>query len=818
MLYAEVAVNVPATQSRTFSYSVPDGVSVTAGQAVWVPFGPRRLQGIVFELTPFPAVTETREIAGLLAAEPVLSPIQLQLARWMGDYYLAPLFSAASLMLPPGFERRTITFLHLGASELPAVTPAQRTLLNRLQKHETVTVTDAEKLLGKKGAALVIGQLVRRRLITRSFELERPRIGPRIVQEIHLSVASARAREEASRLRARRAPRQAEVLEYLASEGAPVLQPSLLERLGCSSTVIDALSKAGLVAVHEKAILRDPIAHRTFDTTTALELTPYQAAAWHEIRPALIAAASEGKRGASTFLLHGITGSGKTELYLRALADTVSLGRRGIVLVPEIALTPQTIERFASRFPGKVAVLHSRLSPGEQFDEWQRIRQGDFDVVIGSRSAIFAPQPNLGLIVIDEEHEWTYKQQDHSPHYHAREVALKLAELVDAVVLLGSATPDVESYYRAHQEEYRLLRIPERVYSAGQKRSAFRRQRLPDIEVVDLRQELRAGNRSIFSRSLDSAIRRALAVEEQIILFLNRRGTAPVVQCRHCGHVMRCRRCNISLTYHTQEAGLICHLCNYRAVVPDTCPNCWSHRIKFLGIGTQKVEEEAAKAFPEARLLRWDSDVTKRRRSHEDILRKFSSHQSDILIGTQMIAKGLDLPLVTVVGVVSADVNLHLPDFRSAERTFQLLTQVAGRAGRSERGGKVIVQTYTPEHYAIATASRHDYVAFYEREIHFRQEHGDPPFRRLARLIFAHTNANYCRREAENMYRLLKEERDSSGMADVDIIGAAPTYFERLRGKFRWQVVVRADNPNQFLSNVRIPLGWTVDVDTMSLL
>ena len=366
-------------------------------------------------------------------------------------------------------------------------------------------------------------------------------------------------------------------------------------------------------------------------------------------------------------------------------------------MVPEIALTPQTIERFAARFPHRVAVLHSKLSLGEQFDEWQRIRDGEFDVVIGPRSAIFAPQPDLGLIVIDEEHEWTYKQQDKSPRYHARDVAIKLAELTGAVVILGSATPDVETFYHAQRGDYHLLQLPGRVTPRDGSP-------LPQVEVVDLREELKAGNRSLFSRSLSQAMSQAVANEEQVILFLNRRGAATFIQCRSCGFVLRCRRCEVPLTYHLAEDILVCHQCNYHMPVPQACPRCTRRRIKFLGLGTQKLEQEAGQSFPQARLLRWDSDVTRGKHSHDEILGKFRAHQADILIGTQMIAKGLDLPLVTLVGVVSADTALNLPDFRAGERTFQLLTQVAGRAGRGTLGGRVIIQTYTPEHYAIQAA------------------------------------------------------------------------------------------------------------------
>jgi primosomal protein N' (replication factor Y) len=340
---------------------------------------------------------------------------------------------------------------------------------------------------------------------------------------------------------------------------------------------------------------------------------------------------------------------------------------------------------------------------------------------------------------------------------------------------------------------------------------------LPMVEVVDLRHELKTGNRSIFSRKLTRAIKSALDAHEQVILFLNRRGSASFVQCRDCGHVMRCRRCEISLTYHAPENSLICHQCSYRIAPPTTCPECWSRRIKYLGIGTQKVEEEAASAFPEARLLRWDRDVTKGRYSHEEILQKFQSHEADILIGTQMIAKGLDIPMVTLVGVVSADVSLHLPHFRAGERTFQLLSQVAGRAGRGRRPGLVIIQTYTPEHYAIIAAAKQDYKAFYEQEIAFRYQYGNPPFNRLASMVYSHTNAKRCEEEAQEMARLLREGRDSQGLANAAILGPVPAYVQRLRGRYRWQVIVRSPDPLAILSKITIGQGWTVDIDPVGL-
>ena len=478
--------------------------------------------------------------------------------------------------------------------------------------------------------------------------------------------------------------------------------------------------------------------------------------------------------------------------------------------MPEIALTPQTIERFASRFPHKVAVLHSKLSLGEQFDQWRQMRDGELDVVIGPRSAIFAPQPNLGLIVIDEEHEWAYKQQDLSPRYHARDVALKLAELTGAVVILGSATPDVETYYHAQRGDYQLLELPERL-------TPHEGSALPQVEVVDLREELKAGNRSIFSRSLKLAIDKAVANKEQVILFFNRRGAATFIQCRNCGLVLLCRRCQVTLNYHSAEDALVCHQCNYRMAVPQFCPRCLSRRIKFLGIGTQKLEQEAGHLFHKARLLRWDSDATRGKHSHQEILYRFRSRDADILIGTQMVAKGLDLPQVTLVGVVNADTGLNLPDFRAGERTFQLLSQVVGRAGRGPLGGRAIIQTYCPEHYAIQAAVKHDYSHFYKQEIAYRLKLNNPPFLQLVRLTFSHKNDALCHKEAERMKQLLTSEREAKGTYDISLIGPAPAFIHRLRGRFRWQLILRGAESSAFLSQIAIPQGWTVDVDPIGL-
>ena len=802
-------MNSPGAQRRSFCYAVPPDIMV--GHAVWVPFGPALLQGVVLELTEYPSVEDTREVAGLIDPRPIMSPPQVELARWVSSNYLSPLFDAVAPMMPPGFERRVLTFLtlasHTSESSISWLNPDQRALLNLVGRKDKVEVRAVEKALGKKRARVTIGQMVRKGLIRKNNELEGPRVRPKTVP--YLRLVNGVVPEITSLLQSRRASKQAELLKLL--ESGPVPLTEARERLGTTAAVVAALRRKGLVAIEQVQVYRDPLANRDFPPSPAPTLTSAQQTAWNEVKAALapgmgLKTVGRAKDGLPVFLLHGVAGSGKTEIYLRALEQAIAIGRRAIVLVPEIALTPQTISRFASRFPGRVGVLHSKLSVGEQFDEWWRIKQGDFDVVIGSRGAIFAPQPELGLIVIDEEHEWTYKQQEQSPRYHARDVALRLAELTGAVVILGSATPDVISYYRVQRGNYRLLELPERI-STGEKR----------VQVVDLRQELKEGNRSIFSRSLTQGIDQALKAREQVILFLNRRGSATFVQCRDCGYVLRCRRCDVSLTYHSAREDLVCHQCNYRMAVPHVCPQCGGKRIKFLGTGIQKVEEELGRAFPQANMLRWDRDVTAGKYSHEDILDRFVSHEADVLIGTQMIAKGLDLPLVTLVGVINADVSLHLPDFRSGERTFQILTQVAGRAGRGPLGGQVIVQSYTPEHYAVSCAAKQDYLSFYEKESSLRRQYQNPPFSRLTRLLYANPNNALCQREAQRMHCLLEGERDSWGM-DVTFIGPSPAFIKRVRGRYRWQIILRGDDPVRLLAGVPIPQGWVVDIDPVSLL
>jgi primosomal protein N' (replication factor Y) len=581
------------------------------------------------------------------------------------------------------------------------------------------------------------------------------------------------------------------------------------------------------------------LAGQDFVPDTAPPLTEDQRRVWDVIRVRLHAQAAGP--GPTAFLLHGVTGSGKTEIYLRALETALARSQRAIVLVPEIALTPQTVRRFAARFPGRVAVWHSELGEGERYDTWRRARLGLVDIVIGARSALFAPLPDIGVIVLDEEHDEAYKQDPpQSVPYHAREAAVQYARQLGAVCLLGSATPDAVTFFRARRGDYQLLELPLRIMGhahyiqaqAEKYRVAPRYHALgdaagaadvaltidlPPVEVVDMRQELRMGNASMFSRKLRAALAETLERHEQVILFLNRRGTATFVFCRDCGYALKCPQCDAPLTHHGAAQALTCHHCGHRQPQPERCPQCAGVRVKYFGLGTEKLAEAVQAEFPRASVLRWDRDATRTKGAHELILRQFSTQQADVLVGTQMIAKGLDLPLVTLVGVVSADVGLGLPDYRAAERTFQLLTQVAGRAGRGLLGGRVVLQTYQPEHYAIQAAAQHDYAGFYAREIEYRKDLGYPPFRRLLRLLYRHTNLARAEAEANVVAAQLRLRIKDGQIPYTDLAGPAPCFFGKIAGEHRWQIIVRGPDPAALVRGLALK-GWIVDVDALNTL
>jgi primosomal protein N' (replication factor Y) len=852
MKYAEVLVNTTleprkvlhdeprggegdqAYLGRTFHYSVPPELlpDVRGGQLVVVPFGARRLQGVVWGVHDRSPVAETKDLYEIADPTPVLSPAQMELAEWISRTYLAPLVDAVLLMLPPGLTRsaRVTVSLNPEASLPEDLDSGQQSVLDLLAREGELDLRTLGRKLDSKDIDSLVDRLVRRGVLLKRSRLAEPRVRPKTEKVAHLCVELTEEVEEALR----RARLQRAILHYLDEAGSAAFSDIRAE-VGGTSAALRALEQKGLVEVEEQEVWRDPLQGRTFVPSVPPRLTVAQERAWREIEGSL------DREGPDIFLLHGVTGSGKTEIYLRTLEDVLNRGQQAIVLVPEIALTPQTIRRFAARFPGRIAVMHSQLSMGERYDGWRRVRDGTVDVVIGSRSAIFAPVPRLGLIVIDEEHEWSYKQ-DMMPRYHARDVAIKLAEITNCKLIMGTATPDVVTYYRAQRGRYKLLHLPKRIMGHRKRIEEQRAEHhldhartgmvrevgegydeamymeLPPVQVVDLRQELRAGNRSIFSRALREAMGETLDAGEQVILFLNRRGATTFVICRDCGYVMKCKRCEVPLTYHSFDDDLVCHHCNWRTFLPDACPHCWSGRIKQFGTGTQKVETATRRLFPEARIVRWDRDTTRGKASHEKILEKFIKHQADVMIGTQMIAKGLDLPLVTLVGVLSADTSLRLPDFRAGERTFQLLTQVAGRAGRSILGGKVIVQTYSPEHYCIQAASRHDYESFYEQEMEFRRQQGYPPYARMVRLVFVHRDPERCEEETGRMRRALEHEIARLGLPGLDLIGPAPAYLSRLRGSYRWHLIVRGHEPHALLERMTFGPGWRVDVDPVNML
>jgi primosomal protein N' (replication factor Y) len=822
MQYAEVAVNSPGSRG-TFCYTIPPQYHVQPGSVVWVPFGSRVAHGVVVQINDQPSVENTKEIAYCTDDYPLLSLRQIELAYWISQYYISSLYDAFALMFPPEIGRNPSAYFQAvePMGDDSSLMQEQRRLLHIIMQKGKVSLKELGKEFGLNKAEQLSSQLVGYRLVTRKYEIPQIKIKPKQLAYISLIVSNNEIENEIKRLSKARAPKQVAVLDFLLKQSQAIPLRELTKKLECSLRTVRALEDRQLLSIDTVSVRRDPLSYLEPAAILPPPLAPSQCVAWKSIET------EWDNRNNLTdplvFLLFGITGSGKTEIYLRALDKVVSMGKRGICLVPEIALTPQTVERFAGRYPGRVGILHSSLSSGEQYDEWQRIKEGKCDVVIGPRSALFAPQPDLGLIIMDEEHGQMYKQEDRSPRYHAREVAIRLAQLNNAVVILGSATPDITSFYKAQLGEYRLIPLSRRIISGSdtQKGSkygnlsspSFHYSTLPAVKIVDMRNELREGNTSIISRSLLDGIEKALRQDDQVILFINRRGTATFVRCPNCGFVFRCPRCSVALTYHSQKGRLICHHCRYFISVPNSCPQCSSVRLMFLGIGTQKVVDEISKALPDAKLLRWDSDVVGRKHKHEELLTDFRNHKADILIGTQMIAKGLDLPQVTLAGIISADTSINLPDFRAGEQTFQLLCQVAGRAGRGFKAGKVIIQTFSPENYAIQAAARHDYLGFYRDEINYRRQYNYPPFSQLIRLIYSHTNNELCQREVKRLGQSLSNKIQDMKDIKISLIGPIPTYVSRLRGRYRWQLILRGHDIADLLSDIKLTPGWTIDVD-----
>lgn len=832
MHYVQVVINVPHING-TFDYHVPEVLAgkILAGCLVEVPFGKQSVQGIVLRQVSEPQIPKTRPISALLEEQPVLNAFQINLAVRMAAETLSPLSSWGSLMLPPGLSQHADTLYTLLSAQSNSeihFSPLQEKMISLFQtRGSALRGNQLEYAFKHHKWKPALQKLIDHGLIKSQAVLQAPSVRARTIRTVQLGCTpeEALARlEETGRAGSTAQERRRAILQFLIQEPWPVDAAWVYAGSGGNAQDIKFLADNGLVQLGESEIWRDPLENIHETPQLIPQLTEGQAQVWRVVESQL-----ENNLPFSPMLLHGVTSSGKTEIYLRAAEAMLRQNKQVIILVPEISLTPQTVRRFLGRFPGQVGLVHSRLSPGERYDTWRRARTGQLPIIVGPRSALFTPLDRLGLIIIDECHDDSYYQNDLSPFYNTLNAALIYREISGCKVLMGSATPTISLLYQAQQEKWTLLHLPQRILAHRQfeQSIAVPSQKaenlslpLPPIETIDMRQELKEGNRSIFSRALEKSLRQVLEQEQQAILFLNRRGAATYIFCRDCGHTLLCPRCNLPLTLHNAEdrnSILICHTCNYRRQMPRLCPQCKSTRIREYGMGTEKVEGEVLKLLPQARVLRLDAGTVKAHDAHEILLTHFANHQADILIGTQMLAKGLDLPLVTLVGVILADVGLNLPDYRAPERTFQLLTQVAGRAGRSPLGGKVIFQTFQPELYPIQAAANYDFEGFYQRELAYRRKTGYPPFSRLVRLEYRHKQVEQAEATAQAFAKQLQHWIEVEQYASTDLIGPVPCFYQRLRGEYRWQIILRGPNPLELLRNKPLE-NWRVEIDPPSLL
>jgi primosomal protein N' (replication factor Y) len=812
--YVQIVVNVPAV-SGIFDYAIPESLAgqIGVGHLVVVPFGNKTVQGVVFRFIDQPSVPNVKEVAELVDPLPVLTQPQIALAEAMAGSTLAPLAAIVSLFLPVGVSQEAdVNYQLLVTNYAEKLSPVATRIIDLLKERGPLRGrqidTHFRKVEWRNSAAM----LVRRGVISAKNVLPPPRVRSKTARVALLAVPPEVAEAEMPNLGTKQTlARRQSALRFLIQQPEPVNVSWIYAASGCNLADLHELEERGLIRLFESEIFRDPLegTSRQVDreiSRQVTQLTSEQHAALNEIIDAIASPAAR-----HPFLLEGVTGSGKTEIYLRVAEEVIRRGKRAIILVPEIALTPQSVRRFLVRFPGQVGLVHSKLSEGERYDTWRRARAGALKLIIGARSALFAPLSNLGLIVADECHDSSYYQAE-PPFYHAVTAAQMYARFAGAACVLGTATPSILQRYQADSGEMKRLELPRRVTGSG----------LPPIEIVDMRDELKAGQRGIFSRSLLKELESTLARGEQAILFLNRRGTATYVFCRNCGFALRCPNCDTPLTLHIEEREhLLCHQCGYERRKPNECPQCGSRGIREYGLGSEKVEAEVKAQFPKARTLRWDWETTRQKDAHEIILTHFASHQADVLIGTQMLAKGLDLPLVTLVGIVLADVGLFLPDPFAGERVFQVLTQVSGRAGRSQRGGKVILQTFDPANQVIRSTARHDVQGFYRYELEQRKRLGYPPFARLVRLEFRHTDPVVAQQEAhklsEKLLTILKDEPSKR----VTLIGPVPAFFAKVAGVFRWQIILRGNNPLSMLRDRPVEhwlREWRVEVDPLSLL
>lgn len=819
--YAEVIINKPSIHiDQYFDYKIPQSLQflIKKGQRVVVPFGKgnKKLDAFVINIKDHCTVEEKKlkNIEQIVDLEPLITVDQLKLAQWIKDYYLCLYIEAIQLMIPSGLNlvKQTTIFLNKRKVNDMDIRNREDDLEKKIleylhDKKHKVKLEEIEKSITSKNLNKKMKKLAKNKelFIKESFSTK---IKEKREKYISLSGKFENKNEYLMKINPN-AHKQRDILKNL--EHLPYNYNELRRELKFSTSSINVLLEKELVTITDKMIFRDPYKDKIFQDIT-LSLTKEQGDIIEEFNKC-----SNNK--AQKILIHGVTGSGKTEVYLNMIATMLGKEKQCILLVPEISLTPQIIERVIGRFGDQVSILHSALSIGERYDQWNRIKSGKANIVIGARSAIFAPLENLGLIIIDEEHETSYKSSIR-PRYHAREIAEKRCEHENCHLVLGSATPSIESYYKSRKNQYKLFVLENRVDNIP----------MPKVDLIDMRDELRNGNYSILSKKLNDEINITLEKKQQIILFLNRRGYSTFISCRECGYVEKCPHCDVSLTFHQNKKTLMCHYCGYSKEAPKICPSCKSNKIKYFGTGTQKVSQVIEKEYPYAKILRMDVDTTQRKGSHDRILNAFKNKEADILIGTQMIAKGLDFPDVTLVGVIIADTSLNLPDFRAAERTFQLTTQVAGRAGRGALLGKVIVQTYEPSHYSLVHAKDHSYNNFYDEEIMIRNEMQYPPFTNIINIVFSCENENVLIKFANRFYRVLvnhlKLIRESALIPNI--YKPVPAGILKINNKYRWHMIIKTTYKKTFIevlrkiyrehlsSNSEVKL--TIDIDPISLL
>ena len=768
---AKVIVDVPTMQTdQPFTYLVPENLNeqLAVGMRVEVPFGNgnRHVQGFVLAIEPMAATVldetnvQLKELVAVLDLKPVLNTEMLALADYMKEKTFAFKITCLQTMLPSVMRADYQKYIYLtdelseelqdqlfyGLEEISWDQAQERGILPQLMALRKQQKVDIRYEVTTRNKVKMV------RFIQAAKEFEQ-------LEEIRLGLRKGAKKKE-------------QLLYYLQRLGTEkVTAVKEMKELGFSTALLNEAAKNGWLTFIEKEAYRDPFANQTFEKTTALSLNAEQQVAVETILQ------SVQEQQSQTYLLEGITGSGKTEVYLQVIAEVLNQGKTAIMLVPEISLTPQMVQRFKSRFGEHVAVMHSGLSQGEKYDEWRKIERGEAEVVVGARSAIFAPIENIGVIIVDEEHEASYKQEE-TPRYHARDLAIWRSEYHHCPVVLGSATPSLESRARAQKNVYQRLRLTQRANQAAT---------LPTIDVVDMRKEVENSNVSSFSMSLQEKLQERLEKNEQSVLLLNRRGYSSFVMCRDCGYVLPCPNCDISLTLHMDSKTMKCHYCGHEERIPYRCPNCGQDKIRYYGTGTQKVEEELQTLLPDSRILRMDVDTTRRKGAHEKILRTFGEGQADILLGTPMIAKGLDFPNVTLVGVLTADTALNLPDFRSSERTFQLLTQVSGRAGRAEKPGEVIIQSFNPEHYAIQLAKAQDYEDFYTKEMYIRHRGDYPPYYFTVQITASHPEENEA---AKQMFQIATKLKQGLSPQAI-LLGPTPNAIMRVNNRYFYQVIIK---------------------------